>query len=118
VRLGNIPRTRLNAFAIVDADTDGRLRRIVEKPGAGSRIDDDTLISMNLWAFTPHVFDLCERVPRSGRGEYEIASVIQLAIQEGISFRVVPIEDGVLDLTERSDIAVVTERLRDVTVDL
>jgi glucose-1-phosphate thymidylyltransferase len=73
---------------------------------------------MNLWAFTPEIFSACERVERSARGELELADAIRIALRDGARFRIVPVSEGVLDLTERGDIASVTARLRDVAVRL
>jgi dTDP-glucose pyrophosphorylase len=118
VERGNIPRHRLHAFAVIEPDERGRLRRIVEKPGGDVRITDDTLISMNLWAFTPAIFAACERVAPSERGELELAGAIRIVVQDGAAFRLVVLDEGVLDLTERRDIESVTSRLRDVAVSL
>jgi glucose-1-phosphate thymidylyltransferase len=116
VARGNIPRERLRAFAVIEPDDRGNLRRVIEKPGEDMRIGDDTLISMNLWAFTPAIFSACERVESSERGELELAGAVRIALRDGAEFRIVPIDDGVLDLTERRDIAAVTARLRNVAV--
>lgn len=118
VERGNIPRERLRAFAIIQPDDRGNLHRVVEKPGDDVHIADDTLISMNLWAFTPAIFAACERVEPSARGELELADAIRIALSDGVMFRIVSISDGVLDLTERRDIAAVTIRLRDTAVRL
>jgi dTDP-glucose pyrophosphorylase len=118
VERGNIPRERLRAFAVIEPDDRGDLRRVIEKPGDNARITDDTLISMNLWAFTPAIFAACERVEPSERGELELAGAIRIALRDGATFRLVLLDDGVLDLTERRDIEAVTARLRDVAVSL
>jgi glucose-1-phosphate thymidylyltransferase len=118
VERGNIPRQRLRAFAVIEPDEHGILGRVIEKPGDDTIISDDTLISMNLWAFTPSIFAACERVEPSERGELELASAIRIALSDGSIFRLVPLDEGVLDLTERRDIASVTVRLRDVAVSL
>ena len=118
VRFGNIPRERLRAFAIIEPDDRGHLHRIVEKPGAVVPVNDDSLISMNLWAFTPEIFAACARVERSERGELELAGAIQMMLDAGAEFRVVPLDEGVLDMTERRDIAAVTARLSEMAVNL
>lgn len=118
VARGNISRERLRAFAVVETGGRGELRRIIEKPGAHVRVDDDTLISMNLWAFTPVIFSACEHVERSSRGEFELISAVERVMQDGTKFRAIKLDDGVLDLTERRDIALVTARLKDVSVSL
>jgi glucose-1-phosphate thymidylyltransferase len=118
VRRGNIPAERLRAFAVIETDEQGTLRDIIEKPGADVRIDDDTLISMNLWAFAPEIFTVCEQTPPSSRGEFELAGAVRDAIRGGTGFRVVKLDEGVLDLTERRDIPAVTSRLESATVSL
>jgi dTDP-glucose pyrophosphorylase len=121
VRLSNIPRERLRAFALLDVDPSGRLRSITEKPASApdSAFGDDALVSMNLWSFTSAMFDACEGVRPSVRGELELADAVRLAMDDlGIPFHVTVVDDGVLDLSSRSDIAAVTQRLRDVAVNL
>lgn len=121
VQLSNIPRERLRAFALLDVDASGRLRSITEKPAdvPDSAFADDALVSMNLWSFTRVIFDACERVTPSARGELELADAVRIAMNElGTPFHVTVVDDGVLDLSSRSDIAAVTKRLRDVTVSL
>jgi dTDP-glucose pyrophosphorylase len=57
-------------------------------------------------------------VPLSPRNEYELPLAVKLAIQRGMKLRTVISQSGVLDLSRRSDIAAVTERLKDVPVAL
>ena len=72
----------------------------------------DRWVSMNLWSFTPTIFDACERVQPSKRGELEIQDAVSIAMCDlGVTFRVVRLHDAVLDLTQRSDIAAVSSRL-------
>ncbi len=119
VRLSNIPRDRLRAYALVRADSTGHVVSIEEKPVAAGadNFNEYALISMNLWSFTPDIFVACDRVTPSVRGELELADAVRIAMQQlGVRFRVVTVEQGVLDLSSRADIASVTERLRDVPV--
>ena len=121
VQLSNIPRERLRAFALLDVDASGRLRSITEKPANApdSAFGDDALVSMNLWSFTRAMFDACDRVTPSMRGELELADAVRIAMHElSVTFHVTTVDDGVIDLSSRSDIAAVTKRLRDVTVSL
>jgi glucose-1-phosphate thymidylyltransferase len=73
---------------------------------------------MNIWRFGPDIFAACRDVARSSRGEYELPQAVRLAIQRGIKLKVAVSRAGVLDLSRRSDIASVAERLRSVQVAL
>lgn len=118
---GGIPEARLAQFALLDVGRDGILRRIVEKPDAATaaRFGGDTLVSMNVWRFTPEIFRACRDVTPSPRGELELPAAVQLAIdRDGMRFQVLPFHAGVLDLSTRGDVAAVVSRLRHVTVDL
>jgi glucose-1-phosphate thymidylyltransferase len=101
----------------VDADEEGWLREIREKPSP-----DDPLarraerwVSMNLWSFTPRIFEACARIRPSPRGELELADAVMFAIRElGERFRVLEMRAGVLDLSSRADVAFVASRLAHV----
>jgi glucose-1-phosphate thymidylyltransferase len=110
VRTGNIEPARLGAFALVDVDDRGYLRRIVEKPGP-EYARSHALISMNVWRFDTRIFDACRRVPRSPRGEYELPLAVGFAAGQGVRFRVLPAAGPVLDLSQRADAAEVARRL-------
>lgn len=118
---GNVPADRLRRFALVTADRDGYLREIIEKPDDAfyEGAIGHSLISMNLWAFGPAIFEACERLAPSPRGELEIQDAVRIAVAElGERFRIIPYGGGVLDLSTQRDIAVVTARLRGVDVRL
>jgi glucose-1-phosphate thymidylyltransferase len=117
----NIPPERLRRFALIAVDDNGYLKAIVEKPDDSTygRLARQSLISMNLWALTPKIFEACARVTPSARGELEIQDAVRIASRElGERFRVIPFAGGVLDLATRGDVAAVTERLADVSVRL
>jgi glucose-1-phosphate thymidylyltransferase len=118
---GNIPAERVRHFALIEADADGTLRSLIEKPDDATydRLIGSSLVSMNLWAFTPAIFDACTRVTPSPRGELELQDAVRIARDDlGLRFTVVPFAGGVLDLSTRGDIASVAARLRDVEVRL
>jgi dTDP-glucose pyrophosphorylase len=120
VREGNIPVDRVLKFALLDIDDDGYLRAVHEKPSADDPLARraDRWVSMNLWSFTPAIFAACRRVTPSARGELELTDAIALAMREdGARFLVVPVHAGVLDLSERGDVAAVTARLAGARVD-
>lgn len=107
------PLDRVGAFALLDVDAEGRLRRIIEKPGPDRMraAGPHALVSMNLWRFDRRIFQACRAVPRSTRGEFELPEAVALALAQGIEFRAVTSRGPILDLSSRSDIAHVTERL-------
>ena len=113
VRDSGFPPERVNAFAAIEVDAAGYLTRIVEKPGAAyyETAGPDALISMNVWRFDHRIFEACRDVPRSTRGEFELPEAVGLAVTRGVRFRVVPASGAVLDLSRRSDVALVSERL-------
>lgn len=109
----NIPADRIAAFALAVAGEDGTLADFVEKPSQEliESLGDQATISMNLWLFTPAIFDAAKKIPLSPRGEYELGDAVRQAIEDGDPFTVVPVAGGVLDLSNRDDIASVTEAL-------
>ena len=111
----NIPEDRIQKFSVVEITPDGLLMRIHEKPS------DETLramgaplwISMNCWLFSPAIFEACDHIDLSERGELELTDAVQYAIDIlGEKFAALKFHDAVLDLSSRSDIAPVVDRLR------
>jgi glucose-1-phosphate thymidylyltransferase len=96
---------------------DGFLEEIVEKPNetAFEAMGPQALVSMNLWAFTPAMFEACRRVKPSPRGELELPHAVRIAMKDlGERFRVLPFVTPVLDLGRRGDVASVAAFLRNV----
>jgi glucose-1-phosphate thymidylyltransferase len=121
VRRGNIPIDRIRSFALLKTDAHGNLKEIVEKPdpNTAAAFGAGAPVSMNLWSFTNPIFGACARVTPSPRGELELADAVRIAMRDfDLTFRVVPVDDGVLDLSSRADVASVAARLADVTVQL
>jgi len=115
----NFPRERVARYAVLRVGRDGYLERIVEKPDSSHVAGEEVLLSMNLWRFSPRIFEACRRVPHSARGERELPQAVQWAIDHlGERFRAVRCEWGVLDLSTRADVASMAERLRGVPVGL
>jgi dTDP-glucose pyrophosphorylase len=118
---GGIDPGRVGQFAVVVADRSGRLERILEKPGenAMSAMAGEVFVSMNCWLFGPSIFAACRQIEPSVRGELELPAAVQHAVDVlGESFRVLPFRAAVLDLSRRSDVGKVAERLRSVEVRL
>jgi len=110
IEKSNIPAERIANFATVDIDAAGSLRRIVEKPDS---VGPGSFVSMNAWLFSRSIFEACRAIGPSERGEYEITAAVQFAIDElGEDFVAVKTNEGVLDLSSRSDIESVSRSLR------
>ena len=102
IQHSNIATDRVASFATVEIDADGNLSKIVEKP---KMVAAGTFVSMNAWLFSPDIFDACRVIAPSERGEYEITSAVQYAIDHlGIKFSALKSYEGVLDLSNRADI--------------
>jgi dTDP-glucose pyrophosphorylase len=106
----NISEAKINKFAVVEISELKTLVKIVEKPDS---VDDgEIFVSMNAWVFTPKIFEACRKIEPSSRGEFEIASAVQFAIDElGEEFKAIKFRGGVLDLSSREDIENVVKRL-------
>ncbi|MBI2408607.1 MAG: NTP transferase domain-containing protein [Gemmatimonadetes bacterium] len=119
VRDGNIDRERVMAYALLDIDERSVLRAIVEKPAADHPLARraERWVSMNLWSFTPRIFDACRRVRPSVRGELELQDAVMIAAHDlGETFHVVRAHAGVLDLSRRADVTTIADHLRGVVV--
>ncbi len=114
-----MPLDRVASFALMEA-VDGKLARIVEKPGLEvmRAAGPDAMISMNVWRFDDRIFDACRDVPLSPRGERELPQAVQLAVSRGVPFDVIPVRASVIDLTRREDIPQVARALQDKEVRL
>lgn len=115
VSRGNISRARLAAYALVNVDADGFLATIVEKPAEEQvrRVKRHSCISMTCWRFGPSIFDACRSIVPSLRGEYELTDAVTYLVQTvGERFRVIRVDEAVLDLSFREDVASVAQLLR------
>jgi len=114
---GNISEEKIRKYAICEVGEDGYLRAILEKPSeqAWSAAPADVLVSMNCWRFSSPIFEACRCAPLSPRGEFELPVAVGEAMRSfGMRIRAVRCEEGVLDLSSRTDVAVVAERLKGV----
>lgn len=102
VERSNIDAGRIAKFATVEIDQRGYLRRIIEKP---VDVGPAPFVSMNAWLFSSAIFAACRAIRPSERGELEITSAVQYAMDElGEKFVAVKTNEGVLDLSSRLDI--------------
>ena len=114
---GNIAPERARDFSVVSADAEGRLTGIVEKPEDPERFarDGRLWLNMNLYRFTSDIFGACADIePDPRRGELELTAAVGLLVERGTTpFRVLECEDGVFDLTSRSDVPAAERALKE-----
>jgi glucose-1-phosphate thymidylyltransferase len=111
----NIPEDRIGKFSVAEVNPDGSLRRIHEKPSEETlrTLAAPLLVNMNCWLFSSAIFEACRKIGLSPRGELELTDAVQYAIDHlGERFTALALRDAVLDLSSRSDIAAVADRLR------
>jgi glucose-1-phosphate thymidylyltransferase len=121
IECGNIPLDRISKYALLEPDDEYFLKRIIEKPSEEYMLSlrGEVYISMNCWRFSRSIFEACRSIKPSVRGEYEIASAVEYAMNNlGEKFRMIPVRLGVLDMTGRSDIKSVDSVLRGKEVNL
>lgn len=116
IRDSNLDPERVKSFAVMTVGAEGRLEGIVEKPEAPEQYarDGRLWVNMNLYRFTPAVFDACREIePDPVRGELELTSAVESLIRRpDADFRVVFCRRGVVDLTSRADIPAAERALR------
>ncbi|HTY42583.1 MAG TPA: nucleotidyltransferase family protein [Thermoanaerobaculia bacterium] len=112
----NFSAERVARFATLSVGPDGYLERVVEKPGPDEPAPaGEVLLSMNLWRFSPAIFEACRRVPLSARGESELPQAVAFGIAAlGLRFRTFRCDEGVLDLSAREDVPALDARLAGV----
>ena len=115
VAKSNVSEERILKFAVVKVSNDGYLERIYEKPSEDTvrGLGDPVYVSMNSWIFSPEIYTACSKIRPSERGELELSDAIQYAVDElSVKFQVLKFQAAVLDLSSRSDISAVAEKLR------
>jgi dTDP-glucose pyrophosphorylase len=113
----NIPEDRVQKFAVAKVSAEGWLDRIYEKPLPETMraLGLPIFVSMNCWMFSPVIFQACQSVSPSARGELELTDAVQYAIDVLKEwFRVLTYNSPVLDMSSRSDIAAVADKLRGI----
>jgi glucose-1-phosphate thymidylyltransferase len=120
VRNSNIPAERIRSFAFGTVSADNYLTDLIEKPdeSSASGLRANSLISMNCWRLAPDIFSACRNVTISSRGEFELPVAVREAVRAGMRLKIVRSVAGVLDLSRRSDISAVAERLKEIQVRL
>ena len=118
---GNISPERIARFALVRTDAAGRLVRIVEKPTDAeiAAAGEPVRISMNCWRLEPCIFEACRAIGPSPRGEWELPDAVAWSMAHlAAAYQAVTVDEPVLDLSHRSDLAAVKAALAGVEVKL
>ncbi|MBN2063643.1 MAG: NTP transferase domain-containing protein [Sedimentisphaerales bacterium] len=117
----NIPANRVNAFAVINIDSDNNMSGIIEKPTSDqlASVPLPHYLSMNCWRFGPSIFEACANISKSTRGEFELPDAVSYSCSRlNETYKVVPVSDGVLDLSCREDIQQVIDRLKGSPVNI
>ncbi|MEO6865842.1 MAG: sugar phosphate nucleotidyltransferase [Gemmatimonadaceae bacterium] len=121
LRASNITAERIAAYAVLELDNGGMLKRISEKPSDASltAAASGLPVSMNCWRLTSEFFRACRDVQPSPRGELELPLAVQYAIDIlGMRFTVIRVDAPVLDLSKRADIPQIAALLSKTEVTL
>lgn len=95
------------AYGQVVTDWEGRVQKIVEKPG--EKLSD--FVNVGLYTFTSAVFAELDKLQPSPRGEYEMTDVVNaLAAQQSI--KAVDLKDWWVDFSTPADLPTVETFLR------
>lgn len=89
--------------AAVYVDAHGLITRVIEKPPIGT--STTRWNSAGLYAMRPVVFPYVERIERSPRNEYELTSIFDMMLADGLELRIASIEDQWLDVGVPADLA-------------
>jgi dTDP-glucose pyrophosphorylase len=117
VSLSHMPEDRVLKFSVAKVNREKRLEHIYEKPSEEliCELGFPVYVSMNCWLFSPVIYRACLSIHPSTRGELELTDAIQYAIDSlEEQFEVLTFSAPVLDMSSRSDIAIVVEKLRGV----
>lgn len=79
-----------------------KVLRVIEKPPKGTSTTNWGSAGVN--AFRPVVFNYLEKLSLSERGEYELTSVFELMLADGLDLRIAPIEGSWRDVGRPEDL--------------
>lgn len=81
----------------------GVIRRIVEKPPIGT--STTRWNSAGLYAMKPIAFSYLQRLQPSSRNEYELTSIFEMMLADGLELRIAPIEEAWRDIGYPDDLS-------------
>ena len=89
----------------------GVITRVIEKPPQGT--STTRWSSAGLYSFRSLVFDYLDRIELSPRGEYEITSIFDMMLADGLELRISSIEGEWTDVGRPEDLAAVNTNPKD-----
>lgn len=83
-----VPYDEASRYGVVETDANGNITELVEKP------DDppSNKILTGFYTFPPAIFEACDAITPSDRGELEITDAIQKLVEWGYSVKTVPLK--------------------------
>lgn len=120
MKKSNIPEERIKRFGIIVLDKEGNFDRIVEKPANPSQYGNkgNILVSMSCYLFSYPIYEACEKIEaHPERKEFELPTAIAFLVDnKKAKFKAIKSNEGVLDLTGKSDIENVRKELAKNTI--
>ncbi len=114
----NIEPERIRRFAVIEVDRNGYLTKIVEKPENPDKDYPNASVSMNAFRFTSDIVQACEMTPPDPKNKDEllITKAVEIYIDEmHRPMKVIPVREGVIDLTQKGDVNSAANFLRRVS---
>jgi UDP-N-acetylglucosamine diphosphorylase / glucose-1-phosphate thymidylyltransferase / UDP-N-acetylgalactosamine diphosphorylase / glucosamine-1-phosphate N-acetyltransferase / galactosamine-1-phosphate N-acetyltransferase len=87
-----VPVDKTENYGIIQQDTEGKVKRIIEKPDAGKA--PSNLANAGIYAFSKEVFDKIKLTKKSTRGEWELTDALTELAQEGKTVSAVQLSKG------------------------
>ena len=81
--MGVVPVDKPESYCIIEQDSEGKVKRIVEKPAPGNV--PSNLANAGVYVFSKEVFDKIKQTKASIRGEWELTDAITMLAEEGKS---------------------------------
>jgi NDP-sugar pyrophosphorylase family protein len=94
--------------AAVYVDESGRITKVIEKPPKGTSTTPWN--SAGLYAMQPGVFEYLERLRPSVRNEYELTSIFEMMLADGMELRIADVGEDWRDVGRPEDLAALNER--------
>jgi NDP-sugar pyrophosphorylase family protein len=88
--------------AAVYADREGRMTRVIEKPPKGT--STTRWGSAGLYAMRPVAFEYLKRLQPSARNEFELTSIFEMMLADGLELRIAPVEGEWRDVGTPEDL--------------
>lgn len=87
--IGGVSTREVGEYGALEIDR-GALRRVLEKPPVGGQ----GIVNAGVYVLSEEIFRALDEVQKSPRGEVELTSAINLLLERGHKFMVVPIMDS------------------------